>query len=123
MTEGRWLLLLEQEEEGCDYSIGCGMTTHELGAAPGDGAAALREAEGFIRGGDAGDDEDDCESWLGEVGQGGTLASALLIEVHSELPLGRWRSVREEKRARERALKKEAEERAELERLQAKFGK
>ena len=98
-----YYVVVKQAGEGCDYTIGCGLAMWKLDAA--NHAEAVAEARALYE-----------ESYENE------LASMKLVTSSQDLPVHKWRGEVEQARAAAKAAKSEAAERAELERLQARFG-
>ena len=127
----RYLLIREQAGEGCDYTIGCGLdwtivegesleaVVEELrqrATATADEYADFEEARGY-------DVKDHEMPWFDEYGEH-TIGSARLYEIGDAVELhvdewqGQWKAAEE---AAEEGAKQDIE-RAEYERLRAKFG-
>lgn len=111
----KYLLIEEQGEEGCDYSIGCGMR-YEFVEFDGDIDAASIHFANYV----AGEDEDGCSD--------DRIESALLVGLGKDgqfsvvqLDLERVRREALEQAVAYAMEQKEAEERATLERLKKKF--
>jgi len=86
ISQGKYGLLLKQEGEGCDYSIGCGMTLLLLKApekyAARDEAFAILMDENHVDHLIFDNDKDD--------NNGPTLESAYVVELDHELPIHDW---------------------------------
>lgn len=111
----KWLAVLRQASEGCDYTIGCGVKTLELDGYPGDPLEALEafKSEIYL------DDEGRCV-WMHES----ALRSVTLHRVVAtvEVPIEEW-DAEEDARAEAAELEaEEAEERRLLAKLQEKYG-
>lgn len=99
---------------GCDYTVGCGERLEELKAGTMEEARVALEVIIKDHGGDHVFDPDDERS----------LAMIRILEVSTVAEIDmqqRWEAIRETKEAEKRA-EREKHERAELERLKAKFG-
>lgn len=106
----RYFLVLVQSADGCDYSIGCGTRVVPLISVT--RGMAIVEAEEYV----ANEDHGFLSSKDHE------LASALVASVEHYVPIDALTlNARSERRRREEAAS-EAKERAELERLQRKYG-
>ena len=108
------ILIRKMQGEGCDYTIGCGTAIKWF--------EANTQAELY----------DKAEAYMRDYGEGAidgefALESCKLIYIEREFDfmpiLKKWVKDNEEKEMEEVRLQKEAEERVEYERLQAKFGK
>lgn len=149
MTTTKYYLLLQQAGEGCDYMIGCGMTLRELAAQTDAEASAeitalffkpqcstMRWADGQPR---PCKDAPDCgckpllafregtrstDEGLRDLANVWLIPATSLGPIPKEFVLSRLAQAREQQRAREaenaRAVK-ELSDRAEYERLRAKF--
>lgn len=102
----QFLLIMRQRDEGCDYTIGCGVATLVFEAESVKEAAAYALEQIAARGGFDGDR---------------ALSGAWLAASFCELPLEEWRTGYLEQLQREQALAVERRERAEYERLRAKY--
>ena len=99
------ILYMEQDDEGCDYTIGCGRRAVEIevahwGEVVDKAREIVREAEG------------------GSV----RLRRAVVAADPIDLPVEAWRAEDDAVRAREAQAARLAEQRAEYERLHALFG-
>lgn len=93
---------MEQDDEGCDYTIGCGRRAVEIEVAHwGEVVDKARETEG-----------------AGRV----RLRRAVVAADPIDLPVEAWRAEDDAVRAREAQAARLAEQRAEYERLHALFG-
>jgi hypothetical protein len=105
---GFWLLLV-QDVEGCDYTIGCGMLAHPLAAST--VMAAREEAAAFLMDSDG--------NLIGD--RENPLSHAVLVMAHEELPLDELKSKYRAKRAADAAAEQRAKDLADLERLKRKL--
>ena len=103
-------LVMIQEGEGCDYTIGCGIRVEPLLAAS--TSEALTEAERKIKGGDEGS-----QMLEGEY----ALSRAFVVSAYIDLPLDVWREERRLSKMRQKDRDAEAAERALLAKLQSKY--
>lgn len=110
----RYLLLLVQNQEGCDYTIGCGMKALPLEAQTVEGART--EAKGII----TKSSDDGGDGYLSDYID---LSEALLITAREYLPIGTWRAELKAQEQAATAKEQELKELAELERLKAKYGR
>lgn len=116
----KFAVVLKQQGEGCDYSIGCGMTLLMLDASTRD--EALIEAKRRILGKPSEDAYYGYEdSYL--VGTEANLESATVVQIEYEFPVKEWYHQILAAQAASDEKQKLAKERAEYERLQKKFGK
>jgi hypothetical protein len=112
----KYFLVERQAGEGCDYTIGCGLRVTELSADSVEAAtaAAVARIDGHPDDGSAWQ-RDDCG-----------VARAELLVVQDVVDLAQLLNAsaaqRKAKEERDSDDKREASERAELERLKAKFG-
>lgn len=106
----KYILVLKQEAEGCDYSIECGTKVVELKATTFDGVH--QEAKNCI----LSDDE-------GYLAEDFRLKSAMLCEVVAEeaLPVKEWYAEYEAAQHKQERQAQLEKERREYERLKAKF--
>lgn len=102
----KFIVVHEQEEEGCDYTIGCGVRVEAHEAASVDELLRKLEREAH-------------EEWLNSDIDRATLTVYEVASQH-EAPLDTWRRLKEELADAE-VKKKEAKELAELERLRKKY--
>jgi hypothetical protein len=116
----KYALVMRQVGEGCDYTIGCGTAMEMLKATTREDA--LVEARLLVQGTPDPDhpagfadsrlhDHDDHQ-----------LKTATLVQIEEELPLAAWQTEVMETWRRREADAKQAKEKAEYERLRAKFG-
>ena len=108
-----YYLWAEGYGEGCDYTIGCNLSMTRLAART--HKEAVAEAKRLM-----GDDE-----WAEldpDYEQRIESATILSVSKVTDLPLGAWRAEVQAEADAEVEQEKEAQERAEFERLQAKFG-
>lgn len=103
----KYLLVMEQKGEGCDYTIGCGTRAREIEAV--DREDALRQARAIV-------------TELAPAGGDVELERALLAEGPLELPVEGWRRLAEAEQRARAAAEREAHERATYERLARKYG-
>lgn len=116
-------LVVENQGNGCDYTIGCGVRTYTVKAESYE--ALLEEAREIIRG-----NEDDfgyhhpLAGALAEINLEFTRDSVTVYEVAVEhsIDLDTFREIVERRRQADADEEKEAKEREELKRLQEKFG-
>lgn len=102
----KFIALVKQEGEGCDYTIACGQTWLYLDATTRE--AAIDELKRTI-----------AESFAGEH----LLEKAILLSVEAEenMPVDLWYVELAQQKALDRQQAEERRERAEFERLRAKF--
>lgn len=105
----RFKLILVQGGEGCDYTIGCGIRVESLRGETLEDAKA--EAKALL-----------CDEDEGLLTGDGAVAAAFIADCE-ELPIAEWAWVVESARLLRKSAASEAAERAELERLQAKYKK
>lgn len=114
-------LVVEEQEGGCDYTIGCGVCTSVVqGASLEEVVERIHrefveteiDAEFEAHHGHAADEE-----------KARTRVTLYEITNAKSLPLGAWRHEYAAKKAASAAVSKDAAERAEFERLQKKFAK
>lgn len=109
----KFILDLDGVGEGCDYTIGCNNSRHIIAAETME--AAEQEAIKLLG-----------EDWYGDLHGIGDykIAEAVLYEVADEkrIDLDELRTAAAEEDQAEAEKKKEAEERAKLEELKAKYG-
>ena len=93
---GKFILLLKQRNEGCDFAIGCGISVRELKAETLEGARF--EAETSLL-------DEDC-SYYTEEGSDHELSSAAIASLELEIDLAQVRdkhaSVREAEKKRQK---------------------
>ena len=116
----RFRVYLEQDGEGCDYTIGCGRNLFDLQAQ--NRQAALAEIERMIFGSG---DENDLDSTRGYEGGDAHIVKALLIPVnHMEaVPLAEMGSRAAERSATAEAEASRARDVEEFERLRQRLGR
>jgi hypothetical protein len=102
-----WLLLVQQGE-GCDYTVGCGVAAHALRAQ--DVETARVEAKAHMAYGSYLDGHH-------------TLEHVVLVKDCEFLPLSIWKSEKAAKTARDVAEAQRARDEAEFEALKRKLGK
>jgi hypothetical protein len=116
-----WLLLV-QEGEGCDYTVGCGMRAQPLKAQTIEEARV--EAREFFHG-PPGDDYE--EAWENahyiDPKSESALARAVLITGSEFLPLDTWRRDYMADCAKREAEEQRMRDEAEFERLKRRLGK
>lgn len=106
----KFLLIRQQEGEGCDYTIGCGTAIDEVEFDSWSAAQTALMADAL--------------SFGDRYGMGAAVTSARLVKVDdvAALDVAAWRASRAA-RERENAARQEQErDRAEYERLRRKFG-
>lgn len=115
----KFALVLKQNGEGCDYTIGCGMTMMALQSTTLDEALceAKEELVGTIQEPSGRLVETDCRNSPQPA-----LKYATLVQVVEDLPLKEWYETVVLWDAEKEQKKQEAKERAEFERLKNKFG-
>lgn len=105
----RYVLVLKQAGEGCDYTIGCG--THDAPLVATERAAAADEAAQLLE-----------QRYLGDGGDTGVdVAAAYVAEVVADLPVAAMRDARRRAAAAAEQAEREAEERRQLAALKAKY--
>ena len=110
-----FIAYVKQSGDGCDYTIGCGQTQWELEAAT--RTEAIEELKLRVLGvwsPDPGYEEGRDEGYLKTVVLFDTISK-------EEMPLASWYSEARDRKTILETMKIEAAERAELERLEAKF--
>lgn len=107
----KWGVVLYQDG-GCDYTIGCGVSVVSLGTKTKE--EAIKEARSIIVGTPGGYED----GYHGES----VLSDAVLITLEGDLPLSDWYDEYDEAKESLEEAKENDAERAEFERLKAKFG-
>ena len=109
----RYVIILEQRGEGCDYTIGCGINYKTIEAKDFEEAQAKAKAyviENYTYGCEY--DRSLCD-----------LEYMTIAAAPTSLPINEWWDEERKKELKELRDVKEAEERAELARLQKKYNK
>lgn len=104
----KYMVILVQDGDGCDYTIGCGVKVKPLKARTVEDARA--EAQHTIMSDGSLERED-------------AIYKAVLVTSHEDLPVESWKAGMKALRDAEEAEEQKAKELAELERLRAKYGK
>lgn len=108
-------IFIEQEGEGCDYTIGCGMR-FDVFDAPDDAAAQAKAKEMLT----SREDVEDDDPYLAGENDEQTFEKATLVKIVGELPIDEWRLELSDAADDERRAREDAAEEAELQRLLAK---
>lgn len=113
-----YALLLRQNGEGCDYTIGCGLRVHPLHATTVEAARA--EAIALFKDDEYRLDQRDVPTDVGAY----SITEATIIRIEGSVveEVRTWMAEQKAAEERKRAAKAEAEERSLLARLQAKWG-
>lgn len=113
-------LVVEEQDGGCDYTIGCGICTSvEQGASLEEVAERIHLS--FI----ATEEDasfDASHGHAADVDSPRTRITIYEITNAKSLPLAHWRNEYAQKKTAQKQVTSEARERAEYERLQKKFG-
>ena len=104
ISNNKYILVIKQKGEGCDYTIGCGQTSVLLNASSYE--EAKQESKQTI-----------IENYTGEF----ELKKAIICQIQGDIDLNQIYSELREKKIREKTSKDEERERIELERLKKKF--
>jgi len=104
----KYMVIMVQNGEGCDYTIGCGVKVEPLKARTVEDARA--EAQRII-------------TLDGYLERDGAVYKAVLVTAHEDLPVESWKAGLKAVREAEEAEEQRGRELAELERLKAKYGK
>lgn len=123
MTMPKYAVVIKQNGEGCDYTIGCGMQTVELKSTTRE--EALREARMIVQGTPDGDYEYGfADTMLIDYDHTTTsrIQYAKLVQIEEDLPVAQWHAELLAAHRRSQEESTEAKERAEYERLRNKFG-
>ena len=115
-----WMALLEGEN-GCDYSIGCGMRWVEL-KATGGYAEAQKELRDLVIGNPSGEYNCGFDGEFANRERRLTRATLINFTTLVSVPLERWYAEMEDGKRRREKDEQDASEREEYERLKAKFG-
>lgn len=106
-------LLILEEDNGCDYTIGCGMTTLEFEASDMNEAMEKSFPEMVEQHGDPA---------TGYINEDIARATLYCISDHRGLDLEQYRHYYKECLAEHTTMQTEVQERAELKRLKRKYG-
>lgn len=106
-----YALYLEQEGEGCDYTIGCGRNLQHLRASTLEEAKV--EAKEIVVG--------DADGYGGHFDES-EVHRATLVSLVSDLPVEKWYAEHAAAQKQRKQTDAEAKEKAELARLLAKHG-
>lgn len=103
----KYMVILVQDGEGCDYTIGCGVKVEPLKARTVEDARAEAQrtimSDGYLEREDA-------------------VYKAVLVTDHEDLPVESWKAGMKAIREAEEAEEQRAKELSELERLKRKYG-
>lgn len=111
----RYLLVMEQKGTGCDYTIGCGVETFTFGAE--DDEEAKEQALFFFCGDSPIESCEEPRYW-GDT----ELERMYLCRIVEHCPIDSWTDSIRAGKDEEAQLEVEKKERAELHRLQKKYG-